>query len=262
MIKFDQIKGYFSPALQNNPVQKKYLVKEYLLLLILDYLSGTRYIQKLVFIGGTNLRLIKGIDRFSEDLDFDCQDFSAEQFNQMTDEVISFLRQSGWNAEARDKESNKLSAFRRSIYFPGLLYDLGLSGHQEEQFLIKIEAEDQKLNYSSSMTGISGCGFFFLFRVPNDRVLLAMKLSALLSRAKGRDFYDVMFLMSQTTPDYDVLAQRTGIGSAAELKAALLELSENTDLQHKSKDFKHLLFSVGKSSRIEHFGEFIKSQTW
>ncbi|MBG0766428.1 MAG: nucleotidyl transferase AbiEii/AbiGii toxin family protein [Spirochaetaceae bacterium] len=26
------------------------------------------------FIGGTNLRLIKHIDRFSEDLDFDCTD--------------------------------------------------------------------------------------------------------------------------------------------------------------------------------------------
>ncbi len=262
MINFDQIKGYFSPALQNNPVQQKYLLKEYLLLLILDYLSGTPYIQKLVFIGGTSLRLIKGIDRFSEDLDFDCQNISVEQFNQMTDEVISFLRQSGWNAEARDKESNKLSAFRRSIYFPGLLYELGLSGHQEERFLIKIEAEDQKLHYSATMTGISGCGFFFMFRVPNDRVLLAMKLSALLSRAKGRDFYDVMFLMSQTSPDYDVLAQGTGIRNAADLKAVLLELSEKTDLQHKSNDFKHLLFTVGKSSRIEHFSEFIRSHKW
>ncbi|MCK9626641.1 MAG: nucleotidyl transferase AbiEii/AbiGii toxin family protein [Bacteroidales bacterium] len=30
----------------------------------------------MTFIGGTNLRFVKGIDRFSEDLDFDCKDLS------------------------------------------------------------------------------------------------------------------------------------------------------------------------------------------
>ena len=30
--------------------------------------------QNIAFIGGTSLRLIKKIDRFSEDLDFDCKD--------------------------------------------------------------------------------------------------------------------------------------------------------------------------------------------
>lgn len=262
MIRFDQIRAYFPPALRDNPVQQKFLLKEYLLLLILDYLSGTPFIQKLVLIGGTSLRLIKGIDRFSEDLDFDCHDLSLEQFNQMTDHVIGFLRQSGWKVETRDKESDHLTAYRRSIYFPGLLYDLGLSGHREERFLIKIEAEDQQLNYSSRVTRISGCGFIFLFPVADDQVLLAMKLSALLSRAKGRDFYDVMFLMSQTTPDYEVLTQSTGIRNATELKTVLLEIAEKTDLQHKSNDFRHLLFTGGKSSRIEHFGEFIDSLNW
>ena len=34
---------------------------------------------KIFFIGGTNLRLVKGIDRFSEDLDFDCKNFYTKQ---------------------------------------------------------------------------------------------------------------------------------------------------------------------------------------
>lgn len=40
--------------------------------MILDYLSTKPFICKLTFIGCTCLRLAKGIDRFSDDLDFDC----------------------------------------------------------------------------------------------------------------------------------------------------------------------------------------------
>lgn len=56
-----------------------------------DYLSSTPYIRNMVFIGGTNLRLVKGIDRFSEDLDFDCKDFSNEEFMEMTHGIVQFL---------------------------------------------------------------------------------------------------------------------------------------------------------------------------
>ncbi len=73
MISIEQIKNYFPVQIRDNAVFYKHMIKEYLQLLILDYLSSTHYIQKTTFIGGTNLRLVKGIDRFSEDLDFDCK---------------------------------------------------------------------------------------------------------------------------------------------------------------------------------------------
>ena len=60
--------------------------------MVLDYLATSPYISKLSFIGGTNLRLIKGIDRFSEDLDFDCKDLTEDEFIEMTDEVLTFLQ--------------------------------------------------------------------------------------------------------------------------------------------------------------------------
>jgi hypothetical protein len=54
-------------------------------------------------------------------------------------------------------------------------------------------------------------GFFFPFPVPTDQILCSMKLSAMLSRQKGRDFYDAMFLLGQTTPDYSFLAKKHNI---------------------------------------------------
>ena len=88
MIQPEQIKHFFPASIRENASFQKYMIKEYIQLLILDFLSTTPFIRKIVFIGGTNLRLVKGIDRFSEDLDFDCKDFSMEEFIEMTDAII------------------------------------------------------------------------------------------------------------------------------------------------------------------------------
>jgi hypothetical protein len=85
-----------------------------------------------------------------------------------------------------------------------------------------------------------------------------MKTTALLDRAKGRDFYDLMFLLGQTTPDYDFLLKRRGIGSPEELKTAVFQVLERTDLNVKMKDFEHLLFNKNNSGRILKFKEFFE----
>jgi len=202
--------------------------------------------------------LLKGIDRFSEDLDFDCKDFSIEEFVEMSQSVLTFLKRSGIKAETREKQSDKLTAFRSRFYFPELLFELGLSAYKEERFLIKIESQNQKFEYTPQMATISGCGFFMSFPVPPDDILCAMKISALLSRAKGRDFYDIMFLLSQTNPNYDYLAQKQGIHNLMELKIKLEETINKVDLHNKSKDFEHLLFNKENKNRILHFKEFVE----
>jgi len=257
MIDLQQIKNHFPTELRENSAFQKYMLKEYVQLLILDYLSVSSCIKKITFIGGTNLRLVKGIDRFSEDLDFDCKRFSQEEFLQMTDDILIFLQRSGFRVETRDRQNEKLKAFRRNMYFPDLLFDLKLSAYKEERFLVKIETQDQQFDYKPVITTIKRMGFFFPFPVPPDTVLCAMKISALLSRQKGRDFYDVMFLLGQTPPDYDFLSERCGITNFVELKEKLLQVATTTDLNLKSQDFKHLLFDKEKSKKIFLFESFV-----
>lgn len=138
------------------------------------------------------------------------------------------------------------------------MFELGLSAYKEERFLIKIESQNQEFEYTPQMVTISGCGFFMSFPVPPDDILCAMKISALLSRAKGRDFYDIMFLLSQTNPNYDYLAQKQGIHNLMELKIKLEETINKVDLHNKSKDFEHLLFNKENKNRILHFKEFVE----
>ena len=90
MMNIEQIQNYFPPQIRENPAHKKYIVKEYIQLMILNYLSTSKFVKQIAFIGGTNLRLVKGIDRFSEDLDFDCKNFSAEDFAEMSQSVLNF----------------------------------------------------------------------------------------------------------------------------------------------------------------------------
>jgi len=85
-----------------------------------------------------------------------------------------------------------------------------------------------------------------------------MKLSALLSRSKGRDFYDAMFLLAQSEPDYAYLAAKHGIKNKQELISTLIALTRKVDINHKVKDFEHLLFYPDEQKRILSFASFVK----
>ena len=258
MIGFDTIRSFFPEYLRDNALFYKYMLKEYIQLMIQDYLSSTQYVRKISFIGGTNLRLVKGIDRFSENLYFDFKELSESEFLKMTDGVVRFLQNNGLKALAKDRDNPKLKAFRRSIYFPELLFDLGLSGHREERFLIKIESQDQLVKYQSNSTIIKGGGFFFPMPVPPDEVLCAMKIAAMIERQKGRDFYDVMFLLPQSLPDFNFLSQTCGISNMNTLEEELAKVIDKVDLKSKMRDFEHLLYNKDKSRQILQIKEFIK----
>ena len=255
MIDLDYIRSFFPPAIAKESRFERYMLKEYLQLMILDHIASTPYINKVSFIGGTNLRLIHGIDRFSEDLDFDCKDLSESEFMQMTDSVVNYLQQNNIDVETRDKPNPKLTAFRRNLYFPQMLFNLGLSGHREERLLMKIEAQDQGVEYTSEIANVNRMGFFFNVQVPPLDVLCAMKFAAILSRQKGRDFYDAIFLLSKTGINMDFLKKRVGISSLEELQAAVIDRLKDVNLNQKKRDFQHLLFNEHNAERIVHFME-------
>mgnify|MGYP001166073591 FL=1 len=256
MIRIDDLKNFYPPLVRENPMHNRYIIKEYIQLLILDYLSTTQWVKKISLIGGTCLRLLKGIDRFSEDLDFDCKELSKEEFMLMTDDIISLLRRNGFKAEPRDRGNIRLKAFRRNIHFPELLFNFGLTGHREERFLITVKAEDQKFAYIPVLANIRLNGFFFPFPVPPDAILCSMKVSAMISRQKGRDFYDVMYLLSQINPDYSFLSSKHSISGPDDLKNSVTGMLKNIDLKMKSRDFEHLLFNRKNSVRILRIAEF------
>ena len=257
MIDLQYIYNFYPSQLSQNSRFEKLMLKEYLQVMILDFLSPSRFSTKLTFIGGTCLRHVYGIDRFSEDLDFDCKHLNEDDFMDMTDSAIQYLKRNGINAVARDKANTKLTAFRRNIYFPELLFELNLSGHKDERLLLKIEAQDQGVDYEPHIATINKFGFTFLMRCAPVDIICSMKISALIGRGKGRDFYDIMFLSALTKPNYDFLKEKCGIIGPEALKKALHEVAETTDLKMKSKDFVHLLINNNQANKVLLFDNII-----
>lgn len=92
-------------------------------------------------------------------------------------------------------------------------------------------------------------------------VLCAMKFAAILSRQKGRDFYDAIFLLSKTGINMDFLKKRVGISSLEELQAAVTDRLKDVNLNQKKRDFQHLLFNEHNAERIVHFMEVVTKMT-
>ena len=136
---------------------------------------------------------------------------------------------------------------------------MGLSGHREERFLIKVKSQDQEVTYQRVNTHIKGCGFIFPIPMPTDEVLCAMKLAAMFDRHKGLDFYDAIFLLSQSSPDFQFLDQRCGISNMEELKLRFEKMITTIDLNVKMRDFEHLLMHKENSARILQVAGFFRN---
>ena len=255
----ENIKPFFPRDVAANTSLESLMLKEFLQTQILEFLSRRPETEHLAFIGGTCLRIVHGIDRFSEDLDFDCKEFTEDGFAALTDAIIEYLRDLGYRAEPRTKENDRITALRRSIYFPELLFDLNLSVYREQKFLIKVEMADQGVSYEPETRFINHCGFVFPLRTAPQEILCAMKVCAVIGRGKGRDFYDLMFLLQRTEPDYHFLIQTIGIENREQLKERLTKTARATDLEMKRRDFEHLLIDRNQSKRILLFEDFIDS---
>jgi predicted nucleotidyltransferase component of viral defense system len=261
MISFDEIKSFFAEGLRKNPAHFEYMLKEFFHYRMLDLIFSGEYASKLSFIGGTNLRILHQIQRFSEDLDFDCFDLSREEFMKLTDKVIDRLRQEGINVETDDKEKDKkLVAFRRNIVFPGLLFDLGFTGHREKKLMIKIECESHHYKYDPEKPIIQKFNVFTQIFAPSPSILLSMKTGAVIERGKGRDYYDFIFLSGITDPDFGYLEAKFGISNFTDLYGRILESCKETDFKLKSRDFEKLVFDQAESRKVLFFKEYIQQQ--
>ena len=259
MISFEEIKTFFSEGLRKNPSHFEYMLKEYFHYRMLDMIFSGEYASKLSFIGGTNLRILHHIQRFSEDLDFDCFNLSREEFISLTDKVINRLRQEGINVEAVDKEKDQeLVAFRRNIVFPGLPFELGFTGHREKKLLIKIECEPHNYEYESEKPIIQKFNVFTQIFAPSSSILLSMKTGAVLERGKGRDFYDFIFLSGKTDPDFGYLEAKFDISNYSQLYNQILKSCQETDFKLKSRDFEKLVFDRAETKKVLYFREYIQ----
>lgn len=255
MLNFNDILSYYPQKLR---IFKENILKEYLQYLILNIVFSTEYSNKLVFLGGTAIRIIHNSTRFSEDLDFDNTGLSKTDFVKVSEIVRKQLELEGYNVEI---ENIFKGAFHCYIKFPGLLFQNELSGHEQEKILIQLDTEPQKYVYLPEKYLLNKFGIFRYINIVPLNLLLSQKICACLTRkrAKGRDFFDVVYLMGKTTPDYKFLEERLNIKTKTELIAKLREKSDSLDFKTLAKDIEPFLFDSAQKERVINFENWLET---
>ncbi len=254
MLDLNQIEQYYPEQLR---AFKKNILREYLQYKILEIIFDSKLNNKLAFLGGTALRIIHNNSRFSEDLDFDNFNLSQDDFANLSNEIKKGLTRQGFNIEIRNVFKD---AFHCHIKFKRLLFEYNISNLESEKILIQIDTEPHYFTYKPERKILNKFDVFTqIFVTPLD-ILLSQKIFAVLNRIrpKGRDFFDVIFLLQSTKPNYDYLKQMINIDNGIDLKNKLVSFSENLNLKTVIKDVEPFLFSPDSSKKIELFPEYIK----
>lgn len=256
MLSLTEIVKYYPNHLKGF---KRFIIREYLQYKILQVVfDNSAYANKLCFLGGTCLRLVHENTRFSEDLDFDNFDLSEEDFESISSVIGKGLEKEGYEVEIKNTYKG---AFHCYIRFPELLFKEGLSGHREEKILIQLDTEPQHFGFDPGLHILNKFDVFTeILTTPQD-ILLAQKFYAILNRkrAKGRDFFDVVFLLGKgIKPNYDYLKMKKDIDSPDTLKEAVLTHCQNLDMTAMAKDVAPFLFQPNDEKKVRLFFEYVR----
>lgn len=236
---------------------KRNLLREYIQYKIIEILYTSQYASKLVFLGGTALRIIYGNRRFSEDLDFDNVGLINEEFIDISRIVAEKLTGQGFEVETRLTAKN---AFRCKIKLPKILFENELSPLADEKLMVQIDTIAHNFDYESEQKILNKFDVFTSALVTPPSIILAQKMYAVINRAraKGRDFYDIVFLLSFTSPHYGYISYRLNITNAEDLRQTLLAKIVKLNFKELARDVSPFLFFPSDARKVELFPEFIK----
>ena len=184
-------------------------IREYIQAYFLYVIYRKKYYQDLVFTGGTALRFVYQIRRFSEDIDFSLSSKVKQiDFNAMMQDIAQELKQAGYAVEIKTK--TRLAVNSAMLKFSGILFETGLSPLRDEKFLIKVEIDSRPPVGGSQAHTMVATPFMFYILHYDLKSLFAGKVHALLCReyTKGRDWYDLMWYLSKfkdIEPNYTML---------------------------------------------------------
>jgi predicted nucleotidyltransferase component of viral defense system len=267
MLDFGEIQKEFDENLKGITSYRS-MIKEYLQCKVLEIIYRSPYQSRLVFIGGTRLRLINGFRRFSEDLDFDIIGEHGERDHRNLMEFLSdSLNRQNIPAEPdRDKKTVDSPPFTRYLNFPGIMERMGIKDAPGRKFFIKIDVEKHEygdFSYDPETSILNRFDVFVPLRCGPLSLILSTKMCAILERAKGRDFYDIIELVKLTRANTDYIRKRLEFGKSKQLyagpesytKPALAALSK-VDWEDKAREISKFLFDPSESDKVLWFREY------
>jgi hypothetical protein len=189
---------------------RRILLKEALQAYVLDFLYNHPVYRRLNFYGGTCLHVVFGLNRLSEDLDFD--NSPHLDLDDLAAELVRHFQASLGYADASAKvqagaaDNWSPGILRVTLRFP-VLNALGLSPHPHEALHLKLEVSRHDQVAVIQRTPLLVYGRSLVAAHFSLETMMAGKMLACLERSfergrggaqiKGRDFYDLLWFMQQ-----------------------------------------------------------------
>lgn len=188
-------------------------LKEYLHYFVLDFIYNSEF-NHLYFYGGSSLRILYGLLRISEDLDFEVQEnFDLQKFQKAMQDY--FVKKLFFKAIEFKSNCTRNGILTLTLKFQ-VLADIGLSPNKKDKLKIKIDIRPVSADYLKAMkivyTTISEYGRNFIVHHYDLSTLMATKIAAILQRKergffrghpdlavdfRGRDFFDLLWFMQK-----------------------------------------------------------------
>jgi len=234
----------------DNKIFRRNLLKNYLQILVLDFIYADRKYSQLIFYGGSCLAHCYNLPRLSEDLDF--VDLKKEiEIPKLAKDLETYFKK---NTDLEVKAVPQ--KFRVYLKLP-LLRELGLAGKSESDLLfLKIEIFkefDFCKDYKIETIPLFKFNRTLLVKTFDLPTLMATKIRAILMRkwektdkngktlatVKGRDYYDLLWYLEKgVMPNFGCIE---GIANKEELKEQLLSAIMKVDVRSIRIDLESLI---------------------
>lgn len=198
MISKDQIQE-FSKRLA---IDEFTIIREYIQIVFLSILYSTKESQKIYFKGGTAIRLLLKSGRFSEDLDFTAE-LTTKEIDEVVNETIKKVSLTVPGVRLKKTDEGKASYTGILSYQPeGMKHPLNI--HLDFSLREKPETSKQTVLETDFPVAPQP-----VVRHMDWQEILAEKIRAFLVRSKGRDVYDLWFMLGKGVElDWDMINRK------------------------------------------------------
>ena len=183
-----------------SPAQKLNLLREYLQAFTMRSLHESEAFLCLSFVGGTALRFLFDLPRFSEDLDFSLENAEGYEPVKWMEKLKRDLSFAGFNSTI--SWNDRKTVHTGWVRTADLLHEIGLSTMPEQKLSIKIEIDTRPPKGAVDVRAVVNRHMVFAIRHHDLSSLMAGKIHVLATRSyvKGRDWYDLLWYRGRRPP--------------------------------------------------------------
>lgn len=227
------------------------ILREYVQIIILKQVYNTDIGKKLYFTGGTYLRLLHNLKRFSEDLDFNTNNMLKEDFEKLLKIVSVELGRIGLNSEISFSHWGDILVCK--LLFPDIerAYNAVSAYSKKHGIIIKVETNNSKRDMEANTKLISGFGQMYPCVCTPEGVLFADKIDALVKKNRARHIYDIIFMLSNKCAiDKDTLRYLGLKEEPFEIICNRIKEFSQKDLKKYAENLRPFLFDESEADLI------------